>query len=89
VPDQPTDEQVKEIAEALAAGRRIDAIKLYREATGKSLLEAKKFIGALADEMAEKDPERFAGLAQKKGCGSAAVVVAVALALAACLCLVV
>jgi len=68
VPDQPTDEQVKEIAEALAAGRRIDA---------------------LADEMAEKDPERFAGLAQKKGCGSAAVVVAVALALAACLCLVV
>ena len=50
--------EVKEkILDALAAGRRIEAIKLYREATGKDLAEANDFIDRLSKELAEQHPE--------------------------------
>jgi ribosomal protein L7/L12 len=39
-----TDEQVNEIASQVQAGNKIAAVKLYREWTGSSLLEAKQFV---------------------------------------------
>ena len=71
--DQPTQQQIEEITRALAAGRKIEAIKIYREATGRDLKAAKEFIDALIPELKEQDPEEYANLsaAQGKGCASA------------------
>ncbi len=70
--DQPTPEECQRIADALAAGRKIEAIKTYREATGKGLKEAKDFIDALIAVQTGKDPEAY-DRATKSGCGTAAL----------------
>lgn len=57
--DQPTQEQMEPIAEALASVRKIEAIKMYREATGKGLKEAKEFIDVLIPKLKEWDPEKY------------------------------
>jgi hypothetical protein len=71
-----SQEEVDRIADALAAGRKIEAIKIYREVTGQGLKQAKDFIDALIPKLREQDPERFAGLSTgpKVGCGSAVLV---------------
>jgi ribosomal protein L7/L12 len=70
-----TPEQTREIAEVLAEGRKIEAIKLYREATGRGLAEAKAFVDALIPRLLEEDPEKFAALAGKgEGCTASASV---------------
>jgi ribosomal protein L7/L12 len=66
--DQLTREETEAIASALAEGRKIEAIKIYREATGKGLKEAKDFIDALVPELKSKDPEKYAKLSAGKGC---------------------
>ena len=71
--DELTPEQADEIANALADGRKIEAIKLYREATGKRLSEAKQFIEALIPRLKEQDPQKYAQLSQK-GAGCMTVV---------------
>ena len=43
----PTDEQVQSISSAVSHGNTIEAIKLYRDATGKGLKDAKDFIEEL------------------------------------------
>ena len=47
------------IHDAIFAGRKIDAIKIYRKATGTDLLEAKKFIEALQRRLHEEYPNKF------------------------------
>lgn len=64
-----TDQDRDDINEALFAGRKIEAIKIYREATGQGLLEAKEFIDKLADRLREKYPDRMP--ANSAGCGMA------------------
>lgn len=64
---QPSQEQVAQIAYALASGRKIEAIKIYRNATGRDLKAAKEFIEALIPRLKEQDPERFS---QSGGCAS-------------------
>lgn len=64
---------IEKITEALASGRKIEAIRIYREATGKGLKEAKEFIDALMPALAEKDPERF-GNSGSKSSGCSAVI---------------
>ncbi len=71
MPDQPTQEQIEQIADALASGRKIEAIKIYRDATGKGLKEAKEFVDALIPRLKEQDPEKYAKLSQGAGCASA------------------
>jgi len=73
VADQLTDEQMDQVMEALEAGRKIDAIKIYREATGKGLKDSKEFVEALMVKLKAEDPERFARASGAAGCGSAAV----------------
>ena len=51
-----TDDIRQQILNALIAGRKIEAIKLYREATGKGLKDAKDFIDRLVEEVAERQP---------------------------------
>lgn len=70
------EETKHEIAEAIFAERKIEAIKLYREATGESLSQAKSFIEELTDELREKSPEKFKPLssASSAGCGSSSLI---------------
>ena len=49
-----------EIIEALKKGRKIDAIKLYRDATGQGLREAKEFIETLTERFSDEMPKDFA-----------------------------
>jgi len=77
MPDQLTQEQTQEIANALTGGRKIEAIRIYRAATGKGLKDAKDFVDALIPELIEKDPETYKALARPQGAGCASAFVAV------------
>ncbi len=73
---QLTDEQTAKIAEQLAAGRKIEAIKLHREATGLGLKESKEFVDALIPQLKAQDPEKYSKLdAAGKGCASVILIV--------------
>lgn len=74
MPDEPSPEEVQQIADALASGRKIEAIKMYREATGAGLAEAKDFVEALIPKLKEQDPEKYAKLADAKGSGCASMI---------------
>jgi len=70
--EEPIDQSVVDaVTKALEHGRKIEAIKVYREATGKGLREAKEFVDALIPRLIERDPERFGKLAASgSGCSS-------------------
>lgn len=63
-------EQIEQISDLLATGRKIEAIKLYREATGRGLREAKEFVEELVPRLKAQDPDRFANLSSGYGCTS-------------------
>jgi ribosomal protein L7/L12 len=74
---QPSPEQIDQIGSALAAGKKIEAIKLYRETTGEGLKESKEFVEALQERLSAEDPERFAAVQAKgSGCATSMVVIA-------------
>jgi len=52
-----TEDQLKRIADAIVSRRKIEAIKVYREATGEGLKEAKEAIEEITASLAEKHPE--------------------------------
>ena len=62
-----TDAQLNAIADALRAGNKIQAVKLYREATGLGLKESKDEIEAIQDRLREKFPDQFPARSQGKG----------------------
>lgn len=68
--DTLSDEQMRAISEALAKGNKIEAIKIYREASGKGLKEAKDFIDALVPKLVEQDPVKYAAAEKSGGCAS-------------------
>src|SRR5689334_18576172 len=58
--DSPIPDGVlAQIAVALSAGRKIEAIKLYRDATGKGLVEAKKAVEAMETNLRGSVPGSF------------------------------
>ena len=65
-----TPAQAAEIEAALAQGRRLPAIKLYREFTGAGLKDAKDVICGLADELYRRDPAKYPA-PRSAGCASA------------------
>ena len=77
MPDQPTKEQTQEIANALTGGHKLEAIRIYRAATGKSLKDAKDFVESLIPELIEQDPEKYKALARPQGAGCASAFIAV------------
>jgi Ribosomal protein L7/L12 C-terminal domain len=56
---QLPDETVVRISEALYNGRKIEAIRVYREATSRGLKESKDFIEALEAQLRQETPEKF------------------------------
>jgi hypothetical protein len=76
------DEVAADVRAAILAGHKIQAIKLYRNATGVGLKEAKDFIEAVEAELRQTDPESFAPQT-KKGCAGMVIAIALLLAIAA------
>jgi len=69
MPEPLSPEQLDQIHNDLFAGRKINAIKLYREATNVGLKEAKDAVEAMADELYQRSPERFTRDPKAKGYG--------------------
>jgi len=64
-----TDKQRADIENAIYAGRKIEAIKLYREAVaGSGLADAKKWVEDREVELRAQHPERFTASSRKTGC---------------------
>lgn len=61
-------EMAQQIADCIYAGRRIQAIKLYREHSGTGLKESKDFVESLESELRGRQPERFTAPPAGKGC---------------------
>ena len=59
---------IDEIRNAIFEGKKIFAIKLYRDATGTGLKEAKDFIEELADRLYEESPDKFSAAPGSGGC---------------------
>ncbi len=70
-----TDEIRDEINNAIFAGRKVEAVKRYRDATGQGLLESKEFIEQLTKSLRKQHPDLVP--AEASGCGSAVVLLAV------------
>jgi len=81
---QIPEDRLSAIREAIYGGaaRKIEAIKLVREATSCGLKEAKDFVEKTAAAMYASEPEKFAMPPTAKGCMTmlvaAALIVAVA-----------
>lgn len=66
-PTDASDEErelARELVELLVSGRRIDAVKRYREATGSSLSDAVAFVNRISAEH---------GIARPSGCSTSSV----------------
>jgi ribosomal protein L7/L12 len=64
-PPEESD-KLEAIKAALYQGRKIEAIKLLREHTGKGLAESKEAVEKLEQELRAKTPDKFT--ASKSGC---------------------
>ena len=67
---QLSDVTVVRISEALYNGRKIEAIRVYREATGRGLKESKDFIEALEAQLRQESPEKFKVAPGGVGCST-------------------
>ena len=56
------DQWMDGVLDALGEGRKLEAIKLYREKSGKSLKESKEFVENLAKELNLDMPSGCAGM---------------------------
>lgn len=63
--NQLSDAAREQILAALAKGQKIEAIKVYREATKTGLKESKEFIEDLLTQLRESDPDKYP---EAKGC---------------------
>lgn len=63
---------LEEIESLIYQGKKIQAIKAYRNATFKGLKESKDYVERLSMELYEKNPARFTAEPSKSaGCGTA------------------
>jgi len=74
--NQPTEQQRQAINAEILEERKISAIKLYRDATGVGLKEAKDAVEQIEKDLRQRQPEKFAHRAGKSGCLSMVAVVA-------------
>ena len=66
---------MQSIREAVLAGRKIDAIKLYRKGTGAGLKEAKDFVDDLERELGGTEPRMANPANSHSGCAGIIIVV--------------
>ncbi|MEA2688200.1 MAG: large subunit ribosomal protein [Candidatus Eremiobacteraeota bacterium] len=71
-----SDAELVQISSALYAGKKIVAIKMYREATGAGLVEAKDTVELIERTLRETEPEKFTA-PQAKGCLAIVIVLLV------------
>lgn len=72
---EPTSKQLDEIRECLAGGRKIEAIKIYRGATGQGLKESKQYVESMIVKLLEQEPFKYEKLARSKaGCMSVFII---------------
>jgi len=62
-----TPEQLTAISNAIYSGNKIEAIKLYRTATGKDLKDSKDAVEKLAVELEARNPAMFARRRSQSG----------------------
>lgn len=62
------DQNRQAIENAIFAGRKIEAIKLYRESTGEGLAEAKRAVEDMEVDLRRNSPEKFIASVSKTGC---------------------
>ena len=74
--NQPSDPQRQANNADIFGGRKIEAIKLYREATDTGLKEAKDAVEEIEKDLRQREPNKFAKPAGKSGCMSVVAVVA-------------
>ena len=67
-----SEELKQRLSKPIFAGRKIEAIKIYREQMNVGLKDAKEAVEALSQELRLEFPEQF-NASEKSGCGSAAV----------------
>jgi ribosomal protein L7/L12 len=77
-----TQEQINAITGAIFTGRKIEAIKLYRDSTDASLAEAKEFIEKLEAELRLQHPDKFTAAPQAQSKIMIAISVAIAIGIA-------
>jgi ribosomal protein L7/L12 len=73
--NQLTEQQRQAINAEIFGGRKIEAIKLYREATGEGLKEAKDAVEDMEKDLRQREPNKFAKSTGKSGCMSVMAVV--------------
>jgi len=66
VPLDPLQE--KQLRDALFAGQKIEAIKIYREAGGGGLKDAKEKVKTIEIELRKTNPDAFKHSGNKAGC---------------------
>lgn len=71
--DNLSEQQRAAILNALIKGNKIEAIKLYREASGAGLKDAKDFIEVL---VAKVNQDRPGTIPKPTGCGTAVLLIA-------------
>lgn len=74
MPEPITDEDLNVISASLFAGRKIEAIKRYRECAGVGLAEAKVSVEKIEADLRTTVPTKFAAPAAR-GCGTTAAAV--------------
>lgn len=67
LPGQLPGTQLDEVLDAIEAGKKLEAVKLYKESSGVSLMEAKEFIENL---MRELEIDREGSAPRGTGCGA-------------------
>ena len=66
------DDKIAQLSSAIQDGRKIYAIKLYRQYTGASLKDAKDAVEQLAADLHAQFPEKFPPPSTAKGCSPTA-----------------
>ena len=77
------DDQFGQLHGHIFAGQKIQAIKLYREASGVGLKEAKEAVEAMEANLRREQPHRFQTV-QGKGCGAGMLLLCLCLGSAFC-----
>lgn len=80
--NQLTEPQRQAINAAILDARKIEAIKLYREATGSQLVDAKKAVEDMEKELRQHEPEKLTLRTGKSGCLGVVAAVALLVSLA-------
>lgn len=75
------EEKLGPIKETIFSGQKIAAIKLYREATGAGLTDAKNEVEKIETELRAASPEKFKAAPAGKGCLGVIVMICAAVVL--------